>query len=62
MPDANYTQVPKRIKGWAYAGFAFDFIFATIGHCAVDGVNGQTTFFPLPVFGILAVSYIYYTN
>ena len=52
-------QVPKRVKEWAYAGFAFDFIFAAISHAAVDGINGQT-FFPLVVFGILAVSYIYY--
>jgi len=52
-------QVPKRIKEWAYAGFAFDFIFAAISHGAVDGINGQT-FFPFIVFGILAVSYIYY--
>ncbi|RYG01314.1 MAG: DoxX family protein [Chitinophagaceae bacterium] len=52
-------QFPKRMKEWAYAGFAFDFIFATISHAAVDGINGQT-FFPLVVFAILAVSYIYY--
>ena len=52
-------QVPKRIKEWAYAGFAFDFIFATISHGAVDGINGQT-FMPLIIFAILVVSYIYY--
>ena len=52
-------QVPKRVKEWAYAGFAFDFIFATISHGAVDGINGQT-FFPLVILGILIVSYIYY--
>jgi hypothetical protein len=52
-------QVPKRIKEWAYAGFAFDFLFATISLGAVDGINGLT-FFPLVIFGILAVSYIYY--
>ena len=52
-------QVPKRVKEWAYAGFAFDFLFAAISHGAVDGINGQT-FFPLVVLGILAVSYIYY--
>ena len=50
-------KVPKRIKEWAYAGFAFNFIFATISHGAVDGMNGQT-FFPLVVLGILIVSYI----
>ena len=52
-------QVPQRVKEWAYAGFAFDFLFAAISHGAVDGVNGQT-FFPLVVLGILVVSYIYY--
>jgi hypothetical protein len=52
-------QIPKRVKEWAYAGFAFDFTFAAISHGAVDGINGQT-FFPLLVLGILAVSYIYY--
>lgn len=51
--------IPKRIKEWAYAGFAFDFIFATISHGAVDGINGQT-FFPLVVLAILIVSYRYY--
>ncbi len=52
-------QVSKRVKEWAYAGFAFDFLFAAISHGAVDGVSGQT-FFPLVVLGILTVSYIYY--
>ena len=52
-------QVPKRIKEWAYAGFAFDFMFATISHGAVDGIDVQT-FFPLVFLGILVVSYIYY--
>jgi hypothetical protein len=52
-------QVPKRVKEWAYAGFAFDFIFASISHGAVDGINAQT-FFPMVILGILAVSYIYY--
>lgn len=51
--------LPKRIKEWAYAGFAFDFLFATISHGAVDGINGQT-FFPLVVFAVLGVSYFYY--
>lgn len=52
-------QIPKRVKEWAYAGFAFDFIFATISLAAVDGIKGQT-FFPLVVFGILVVSYMYF--
>ncbi|HET8860321.1 DoxX family protein [Marivirga sp.] len=52
-------QVPKRVKEWAYAGFGFNFIFAAISHGVVDGVNVQT-FFPLVIFGILAISYIYH--
>jgi uncharacterized membrane protein YphA (DoxX/SURF4 family) len=52
-------QVPNRIKEWAYAGFAFDFLFAFGSHWAVDGLNGQT-FFPLTVLAVLAVSYMYY--
>jgi len=52
-------QVPARIKEWAYAGFAFDFIFASISHFAVDGIDFQG-FFPLIVFAILIVSYVNY--
>lgn len=48
--------VPKRIKEWAYAGFAFDFLFASISHFAVDGLGFQT-FFPLIVLMILMLSY-----
>ena len=50
------SKVPMRIKEWAYAGFAFDFIFASISHFAVDGMNFQS-FFPLLFLGILIVSY-----
>ncbi|MTH15967.1 DoxX family protein [Flavobacterium sp. LC2016-01] len=52
-------QVPKNVKEWAYAGFGFDFIFASISHFAVDGINFQS-FFPLIILVILAISYIYY--
>jgi hypothetical protein len=52
-------QVPKRIKEWTYAGFAFDFVFASISHFAVDGADFQGIF-PLIILGFLAVSYIYY--
>jgi hypothetical protein len=51
--------IPKRIKEWTYAGFAFDFIFAAISHGAVDGINGNT-FFPFIVLAVLAVSYLSY--
>lgn len=52
-------QIPKRIKEWAYAGFAFDFIFASISHFAIDGMDFQS-FFPLIFLGFLAASYIAY--
>lgn len=52
-------QVPARIKEWAYAGFGFVFIAALVGHISVDGLNGMS-FFPLVVFAIMIVSYIYY--
>ena len=52
-------QVPKRLKEWAYAGFVFDFLFASISHYAVDGFDFQTVF-PLIVLGVLMVSYVYY--
>lgn len=51
--------VPKRLKEWAYAGFTFNFLFASISHWAVDGFGFQTLF-PLIVLGILLVSYRYY--
>lgn len=52
-------QIPKRVKEWAYAGFAFDFLFAAISHGIVDGLIGQT-FFPIIVLGVLIISYMYY--
>ena len=52
-------KIPKRVKEWAYAGFAFDFLFAAISHGIVDGLIGQT-FFPIIVLGVLIISYMYY--
>ena len=54
-------QVSKRIKEWAYAGFAFDFIFAAISHGVVDGLGFQA-FFPFIVLAVLTVSYVNYHN
>ncbi|WP_409416348.1 DoxX family protein [Flavobacterium sp. PS2] len=51
--------IPNRVKEWAYAGFAFDFIFASISHCAVDGIGFQV-FFPLIFLVILILSYTSY--
>ncbi|WP_316842619.1 DoxX family protein [Pedobacter gandavensis] len=52
-------KAPKRLKEWAYAGFGFDFIFASISHLAVDGF-GMEAVFPWIVFAVLVVSYLYY--
>ena len=52
-------KIPARVKEWAYAGFAFDFIFAFASHWAIDGLTGLT-FFPLLVFAVLILSYINY--
>ena len=52
-------QVPARVKEWAYAGFAIDFIAAFVSNAAVDGFKGLT-FFPLLVLVVLIVSYVYY--
>lgn len=52
-------QIPKRLKEWAYAGFIFDFIFASISHFAVDGIKFDS-FFPLIILGILLLSYSSY--
>lgn len=48
--------VPKRIKEWAYAGFIFDFLFASISYFIVDG-PGFFAVFPLLFLGILGLSY-----
>ena len=52
-------KVSSRIKEWAYAGFAFDFISACVSNWAVDGFGG-VALFPLFVLGILAASYVYF--
>lgn len=52
-------RTPARVKEWAYAGFAFDFLFACISHWCVEGFSFQAIF-PLIVLAILAVSYVYF--
>jgi hypothetical protein len=49
--------VPNRIKEWAYAGLAFDFICAFVSIVAVDGFSGMAL---LPVFAmiLLVISYV----
>ncbi len=48
-----------RLKEWAYAGFAINFISASVSHICVDGVSFQAIF-PLIIFGILVASYLTY--
>jgi hypothetical protein len=54
-----FPQVPARVKEWAYACFAVEFLFAFLSHLSVDGPVGQT-FFPLMVLGVLILSYFYF--
>lgn len=49
------------IKEWAYAGFTFNLISATVSHCVIDGLNGQS-FLPLIVLAVLATSYFTYKS
>lgn len=51
--------IPARIKEWAYAGFAFDFICAAVSIWAVDGA-GPMVLLPVVAFAILAISYVSY--
>ncbi len=52
-------QIPARVKEWAYAGFAFDFIFAFVSLWAVYGLTSMT-FFPILALAVLVLSYISY--
>jgi hypothetical protein len=48
-----------RITEWAYAGLTFDLIGATYSNFAVDGFQPGALFM-LVIFGMEAISYIYY--
>ena len=52
-------RIPARIKEWAYAGFAFEFLFAFLSYMAVEGFS-VLALFPLVVLMILFVSYVNY--
>lgn len=54
----SIPDLPARLKEWAYAGLAFNLIFAFISHACVDKNVGYMLM-PLVFLGILAVSYIY---
>jgi hypothetical protein len=48
---------PSRLKEWAYAGFAFAFVSASVSNAAIFGI-GMEAAFPLLVLLVLMVSYI----
>jgi hypothetical protein len=50
-------KIPTRIKEWAYAGFAIEFISASVSHNVIDGF-GFLTILPLIILGVLAISYL----
>lgn len=52
-------RLPSRVTEWAYAGLAFNLIFAVISHAVVDGTIGSILT-PVIVGGILVLSYIYH--
>ncbi|MGF7231616.1 DoxX family protein [Arachidicoccus sp.] len=51
--------IKPRYKEWAYAGFGISMIAACVANWSVDGLNGNAIF-PLVIFGILIISYVYY--
>jgi hypothetical protein len=51
--------LPRQIKEWTYAGFAINFICASISHFVIDGFV-FVSFFPLIILAIAVVSYITY--
>ncbi|GGG93841.1 hypothetical protein GCM10007415_31060 [Parapedobacter pyrenivorans] len=54
----SLPNLSSKVKEWAYAGLAFNLIFAFISHACVDQ-NIGFMLLPLVVLGILAVSYLY---
>lgn len=51
--------LPRPLKEWTYAGFGFNFAYASISHFVIDGFT-FVSFFPLIFIAILAVSYSNY--
>ena len=52
-------QMPARLKEWAYAGFTFNMISASVSNGVVDGI-GYGVIFPLVILVILGISYFQY--
>ncbi|HKG06515.1 MAG TPA: DoxX family protein [Pedobacter sp.] len=57
----SIPKIQGKLKEWAYAGLAFNLIYAFISHACVDQ-NITFMLLPLILLGILAVSYIYNTK
>lgn len=55
----SYPKTPAKLKEWAYAGLAFNLIFAFISHAYVDR-NPGFMLLPVIVLGFLYVSYFYH--
>jgi hypothetical protein len=51
-----FPQMPARIKEWAYAGFAIEFLSASISNMIVDGLTFNFIV-PLIVMAVLLLSY-----
>lgn len=51
--------VGPRLNEWAYAGFAFTFVAAFLGHTAVGDPVGER-FAPLVALAVLVTSYVCY--
>ncbi len=54
----SLPKIQGRVKEWAYAGLAFNLIYAFISHACVDK-NIGFILMPVAVLGLLIVSYIY---
>jgi len=52
-------RLPRKIKEWTYAGFAFNFTCASVSHFVIDGFV-FVSFLPLIIFAIAVASYITY--
>jgi uncharacterized membrane protein YphA (DoxX/SURF4 family) len=52
-------RLPRQVKEWTYAGFAFNFICASVSHFVIDGL-AFVSFFPIIIMAIAVVSYINY--
>jgi hypothetical protein len=50
--------IPERVREWAYAGLAFNLIYAFISHACVDG-DISYMLMPLVFLGILIISYTF---